>query len=756
MRVSSGPILAVAVVSSISCFLLLGFTGCSGKHLVQRGERLEDQGKYLEAAVVYDQATAQYKGHPKKQSALQVRTGDVLLRGEHPQEALSAYEKAALLDSGSVTAHLRLAQLYLAAGVPAKAYDHLKNVLERQPNQPEAMAALGAYYVSIGEVSKAEQEFQQSLALEPQRQSTAVALADIYSTTGAIEKTREVLTRSAQANKTDPVAWMALGRLEEEQGNASAAERAYRNAVKAEDSQETNLRLAQHLLRSAKVTEAEAVLAHADSKQPLQSTSLADFELHAGHASRAAIHYQAVLQTRLAIHHDPAREETAAVAARVIEADLESASNDAGSDSRGGAALARLHLDQYREKLDQTTAEILETEIALLEGDLDRALNRANEAVASGPGSAAAYFVLGEVYKARQEEQAAVAEWNTAISKDPNYNPALLALAESELAAGQYSACEEQAAAVVRREPANLGALLLYARALAEQGNYTAARAIAARALAVARQSALPHLLLGDIEMKQRRPALALIQYQQAVILDPHSREALEGLTAVYRQGALGREAIVRLERSAEAPPQSSTLMEIAGRLYGDRHLYEDAARCFRRAMEIDRQRATAAMALAETVTVAQKRQAFDQLASLTGKLGGSADSLLEAVRAQDQNRQEQAIAGYEDAVRRGEITGVAANNLAWLYAQKGQSLDRALELAKLAHDRDPKNPAVMDTLGFVYLTRREYSQAVNVLKDAMQLARREEIDKVTEASLREHLAAAYAGAGENKNSTAN
>lgn len=744
--------------SSASALLLLSitltitlFAGCSGHRLAQRAQRLEDQGKYLEAAVLYQQLAGRYEGQPKKQSVLETRMGEMLLRADHAQEAFSAFEKAAELDNSNILAQLRLAQLYIAANSPQKSYEHLVAVLNQQPNQPEAVAALGAYYSAVGEVQRAEQEFQRALALEPQRQSTAVALADLYDDGGQVEKAREVLVRAAEAGKSDPLAWLALGRLEEEQGNGAAAESAYRKAVNADDSPETNLRLAQHLLRSAKIKEAEEALKRADSKRPLGSTWLADFELGAGHGVRAANHYQTVLQTRLASGAKQSADETAAIAARVIEADLGMASESATGDRQSRTALAKLHLDEYRARLDPTTTHVLETEIALLDGDITKAGSTADQAVASGPESAAAYFVRGQVQQARGDDAEAVSQWTTALTKDPEYTPALLAMGEIDFSQREYAAAEKQAAAVVRREPANLNALLLYARVLAANQNYAGAQAIATRAQAVAHDSAEPYVVLGQIEMQQQRPALALIEFQQAVVLDPQSREAMEGLTTVYRKGKMTHELIAKLEHTAEAPPRSSALMEIAGRLYSDRRQFSDAERCFKKALQIDRQRATAAMALAENAMAQQKGQAFDKLQSLTGKLGGSADALLTALHAQEENQPELAIANYEAAIRRGEASGVAANNLAWLYAEKGQSLDRALELARFAHDHDPRNLAVTDTLGFVYLARREYSQAVDVLKEAVQSASvgHAAPDAQTQALLQQHLAEAYARVGE-------
>src|SRR5205085_10523845 len=79
----------------------------------------------------------------------------------------------------------------------------------------------------------------------------------------------------------------------------------------------------------------------------------------------------------------------------------------------------------------------------------------------------------------------------------------------------------------------------------------------------------------------------------------------------------------------------------------------------------------------------------------------------LEAAGAQRRGDVSGAIRGYELAVDAGESSGVAANNLAWEYAQQGIKLDEALHLAASAVDRDPKNPAALDTLGVVQLKRR-------------------------------------------------
>jgi tetratricopeptide (TPR) repeat protein len=59
----------------------------------------------------------------------------------------------------------------------------------------------------------------------------------------------------------------------------------------------------------------------------------------------------------------------------------------------------------------------------------------------------------------------------------------------------------------------------------------------------------------------------------------------------------------------------------------------------------------------------------------------------------------------------------VAANNLAWIYAQHGGNLDVALHLAQTAQKHMPDVAEVGDTLGFIYYKKNLASLAIATLK---------------------------------------
>jgi tetratricopeptide (TPR) repeat protein len=66
------------------------------------------------------------------------------------------------------------------------------------------------------------------------------------------------------------------------------------------------------------------------------------------------------------------------------------------------------------------------------------------------------------------------------------------------------------------------------------------------------------------------------------------------------------------------------------------------------------------------------------------------------------------------------------ANDLAYHFAVQGESLDEALELATIAVEAEPDNPAYVDTLGWVYYKLGRFDEAAAELGRSLALAQRE------------------------------
>jgi Flp pilus assembly protein TadD len=87
----------------------------------------------------------------------------------------------------------------------------------------------------------------------------------------------------------------------------------------------------------------------------------------------------------------------------------------------------------------------------------------------------------------------------------------------------------------------------------------------------------------------------------------------------------------------------------------------------------------------------------------------------------QTQGKNAAAQKKYEQILTIDSRSPVAANNLAWMYAEAGTNLDQALQLAQTAHAALPDQPEVNDTLGFVYLKKDLATLAVPPLRVSVE-----------------------------------
>jgi Flp pilus assembly protein TadD len=109
------------------------------------------------------------------------------------------------------------------------------------------------------------------------------------------------------------------------------------------------------------------------------------------------------------------------------------------------------------------------------------------------------------------------------------------------------------------------------------------------------------------------------------------------------------------------------------------------------------------------------------------------------------QQREDEAIAEYERALELAPRFAPAANNLAYLYAERGKNIDVALSLAQTAMEQLPNDPGVADTLGWIYYKKGAYLKAIGLLRDSAE--------KLPEnAAVRYHLGMAYYRNGDRDN----
>jgi tetratricopeptide (TPR) repeat protein len=377
------------------------------------------------------------------------------------------------------------------------------------------------------------------------------------------------------------------------------------------------------------------------------------------------------------------------------------------------------------------------------ENKLDEALKFATAAVAAAPQSALAHFALATIHERRGEIDAAIKSYNEVTRLNPRADRAMTALSRLNLNRDRELALR-QAEEARQTAPSNNNARVALVRGLIAAGNVTRAEAELSQLRAIAPGNAGVLALQGTLDTARGNAAAARQSFERALALSPGLFEALNGLTYLDLHIKQTRQAIARLEAAVANQSSSPRLVALLAQAYlaaGDQTKAEQA---LRRAVSIDPRFTAGYEQLAQMFVqqgkLEQARLEFEGIARRDPSAIGAKTFV--GMLLDIQGRRDEARRWYEELVKGTDDAPVAANNLAFMYADQGANLDMALQLATSAKPKLPDDPNVDDTIGWVYYKKGLHSLAVGPLEaSAKKLPRNAEVLY--------HLGLTYAALGE-------
>src|SRR5450759_4361700 len=246
------------------------------------------------------------------------------------------------------------------------------------------------------------------------------------------------------------------------------------------------------------------------------------------------------------------------------------------------------------------------------------------------------------------------------------------------------------------------------------------------------------------LALAKRDNAGARSAFEKALSLDDRLVEPLTGLVLLDVEGKAPARARARIEQRLQKAPKDSVVLALAGRTWGATGDAAKAEEFLRRAIDADPSNLDA-YSLLGGLYVSQRKldQAiveFDKLAARQPAAVGP--PTMAGLILQAQGKDEEARKRYERIVEKDPHAAVASNNLAWMYASRGEQLDRALQLAQAAVGQVPDHPEFNDTLAFVYLKKQLPSLAIPPLRLAVEKA-------PANPAIHYHLGLAYSQIGD-------
>ena len=392
-------------------------------------------------------------------------------------------------------------------------------------------------------------------------------------------------------------------------------------------------------------------------------------------------------------------------------------------------------------------ALFIQAKIDLASRKVDEAILAIRTAINAKPNWAEAYFVLGTALASKGDHAGARNELARALEIDANLYQAQQVLAKVHAALGENEYAIEAGRRYLLQQPDSLEMRLLVAQSFVRLGKFQEAKRELQR-IDESKRGADGNYALGRVHLGLGEYAEARKYLELADAAAPRNPDILTNLLTLDGHENRLPESLARIDAAIAADPGNAKLQQLGAVLAQMTGRPEDAEAMYKKAIELDPADLTG----------------YEQLArfySATGRLEETIKTYEKAMEVHpDQanvhhflgvlyelgGQRDLARPRYEDAIRLDPNLGEAKNNLAYLFAETGQNLDRALDLAQEAKTQLPENPSVADTLGWVMHKRGMHSAAISYLKEA------EAGTDPNDASIgivRYHLALAYEANGE-------
>ena len=424
----------------------------------------------------------------------------------------------------------------------------------------------------------------------------------------------------------------------------------------------------------------------------------------------------ALAAARKAVEIDPENRGAKLREAELL-VDMGFRDKDGGAMDEGRAIVSAI----LEKEPDSPEANFVKAKIALTESDTAGAKSALETVLQARPDWAQARYVLGSTLTAAGEYARARAELSRAVELDPQQLDARKLLAKVHAQLGEHEFAIEQGRAYLAQRPDDGEVRIVVGQSLIRVGRGEEAYKEVER-IPEEKRDAAANFALGRLDIAFGRMEQGTARLLKADAMAPGNAQVLRTLLAIDREKGRLADSVARIAEAAAANPKDSALAELQGEaalLSGDA---EAGRKHLERAVEIDARNVSAQITLADlAMREGNRAEMIEVLERAAASVPESADLQYRLAAVYEQSdRRADAIVAYEKAIKLNDDLAMAKNNLAYLLAESGGDLDRALELARQAKEQLPDDGNASDTLGWVMLKRGVPSVAIGYLEEAL------------------------------------
>jgi len=679
--------------------VLLGLSGCSKQAKVSRYLARADRDFQAER---YDKAEIEYLSVLKSvgQNPVAIRQlGFVYYAEGRLPQALGYLQKAAELEPANLDVRVKLGLLYLSTHQPQQAREAALQVLQKQPQNEEALLLL-ARVATTNQVREITQRIEQLPAAARNRASSHLVLGILAVLQQDLTRAEVEFKAAVAADAKSSEALMALGSLYLARTNLAQAEPTLKRAVElAPLRSPLRLRYAEMKVVSGAAEEGKRLLEETTRKAP-------DY-----------------------------------VPAWVVLAQLASA--NAKTEECVGLVTTILARDPMNYE-----ALMLRGNLSLEKGDTTNAISHYERLAKIYDRDPQVQYRLAVAHLVNKEPVKAGAKLNRALLINSNYVDAILLQAELNLRQGNSGPAVISLTKLLKQSSQIPRAYTLLANAYLAQNHPEDAAAVYRQMMKAFPKEPQVPLLLGMLLERQGRTADARQAFEKALELSPEYLPAFEqmvNLDVTEKQFARAAERVK--QQMAKAPKaaepwmlnagievaQATELVNLAKAKQGGSaapalrfadvpaampHV-ERAEQDLLKALELDPTQRAPTLLLAQLYVASNQQQlALDRLNGLLAKTNDLAALMQIGVIHEALKEFPAARDAYEKLLALNPNYTPALNNLAYLYSEPLHQPDKAYTLAEKARQLLPNEPAVADTFGWALYQRGDYGRALALIQE--------------------------------------
>jgi len=716
-------------VSFLIVLAALCLTGCKRSPEKMKAEALAKATKY-DQQEQYSNAIIEYRNALKADpgsAEVHYSLGQDYLKNAQYKEAYQQLERVLQISPGNPDAQLAIGQIYLKAGMDEDALQIAKDLENRNPKNTDARLLLANAYAAKGIISIAVSELVSLVKDEPTLAAGHINLGMFYATQGKPESAEAELRKALVLEPESFNARKALAALYLSRGRAGDAEALYKAALQSNpNSPEVLMTLAEFYALENRQSESEQIYKR---MVVLQKNSV---------PSRFALARFYVAQNR----YNEARQLDEGIVSETkdfLPARLQLAelALNSGDTAKAKSILAPLLQEQKRNQDVQVT----EARVLIRERKPQQAIEVLEGVIKQG-NLPVAHYLLGIAYGQVGNLQRAQNEMETAIASDSHLTDAYVGLGQMMLNRNQPKVALQYARLALQQAPTRADCLVLLGSAFANMHDLVSAQRYLQAYADSQPTSADAFIRLGSLRIMQVRYSEAIAEFEKAWQLDPHNYGGLDGIASTM---ILKGDKAGAMQRVNDALKQGENpeLLSIAGKIYIEAGQLQAAEDVLKRSLQQSPQSYSDYVQLGSLVARRQRVPEaiayFESAVKLRPADVGSWTML--GMLNQQQGNLLKSEESYIKALDIEPNAGVAANNLAWLYADRLKDMDKAMELARRAKVALPNVPNVSDTLGWIYTKRRLNEMAIPLLSEAVK-------SEPKHAEYRYHLAVALMQSG--------